>query len=72
VLLNGTLETVALWIFDPILNSSQAVFRTFITRAPQIDEFIREIRERMSRAEQTSNRPNVSAAAPPPRAEAPG
>jgi len=55
VLMNGTMETAALWIFDPVKDPVLAVYRTFITHASQIDETIKDIRHRMKRAEQKSS-----------------
>ena len=52
ILMNGTRETAAVWIFDPVLDPAQAVYSIFIDEALHIDEVIKLINDRMKRADQ--------------------
>ena len=52
--MNGTMETAALWIFDPVDDPALAVFKMFITHFRQIDEVIKGVHDRMKRADKKS------------------
>lgn len=53
VLVNGTLETPAVWVFDSH-DRDDGVVTASITRESQIDGLIRQIQERVKRAAQPS------------------
>lgn len=53
VLVNGTLDTPAVWVFDSH-DRGDGVVTASITRESQVDDLIRQIQERVKRAAQPS------------------
>jgi hypothetical protein len=58
VLVNGTLETPAVWVFDSH-DRDDGVLKAFITRESQVDFLITQIQERVKRAAQLSGPRNA-------------
>ena len=51
ILLNGTRDTPALWVFDPH-DPNEEVYRSSISQEGQVDAIIKQIQERVKRAAQ--------------------